>query len=389
MDPHSQNSLSALGFGCMRFPRGISGIDMDQTEKMIIQAVKDGVNYFDTAYVYGGSEAILGKILEKNQLRDKIYLATKLPMHKFSSIEEAEALFQTQLERLKTDHIDYYLMHNLSDMRTWKRCCAMGIENWIEEKKKSGAIKQVGFSSHGSNSEFTAILDAYPWEFCQIQYNYMNTQYQAGTDGLKKAAAKNIPVIVMEPLLGGKLATGLPKKASKLLSSADAKQSPAQFALRWLWNQPEVTVVLSGMSNEEQVKQNIHSAEFAETNSLSKQELALVDSIVAAFRETYKIPCTGCNYCMPCPNKVNIPGCFAAYNMSYAVGFISAMQQYLTSTAATNLKENFSARNCIKCGKCEKQCPQHIPISSALGTVAKRMEPPPIRALIRLVSKAF
>ena len=381
IDEKSKNKLSALGFGCMRFPRNLAQTDVKKTERLIMQAVEGGVNYFDCAYIYPGSEETLGTILEKNNARGKVYIATKLPLMKCKAYGDFDRLFFEQLKKLRTDHIDYYLMHNLSDTALWKELCGIGAEKWIAEKKASGQIAQAGFSFHGTQNEFTGLLDAYNWDFCQIQYNYVNINYQAGLSGLRKAADMGLPVIVMEPLLGGKLANGLPKKAKELFSSVNKDFSPAAWALRWLWNQKEVTVVLSGMNDDLQLGENIKTAETSLPDMFTKEEDDIFANVGEIFREFYKIPCTGCNYCMPCPKNVNIPGCFSAYNMSYAVGMISAIQQYATSTGGFSPQKDYSPGQCAKCGICEKKCPQHIQISKELEKVKKRMEPLLYKAL--------
>jgi len=390
-DLKSGNELSVLGFGCMRFPRGLNmKIDMDKTEKLILAAIERGVNYFDTAYVYGGSEPALGDILQKNGVRDKINLATKLPHQQCKSADDFDRIFTEQCRRLHTDHIDYYLIHNLSTIDCWNMLAGLGIEKWFADKKASGQIRQVGFSFHGPQNEFMALLEAYSWEFCQIQYNYMNENYQAGREGLKRAHEKGLPVIVMEPLLGGKLATGLPKKAAELFKNANSGLTPAGWAMRWIWDQPEVTVALSGMNGEEQLNDNIAAAETAAPNMLTEHEAAIYSQVVSIFRESYKVPCTGCNYCMPCPHNVNIPGCFAAYNTSYAIGVVAGLTLYATSTGSIHPGENFSGRSCVKCGQCEKKCPQHIPIMTSLEAVTKRMEPfwfKPALALFNKISR--
>lgn len=387
LDPRSGNQLSILGFGCMRFPRNLTQIDLNKTEKLILEAIDKGINYFDTAYIYGGSEEAFGTILQKNNIRDKIYIATKLPYFKCKKYEDFDTLFQTQLERLHTDYIDYYLIHNLCDLKNWQQLCDLGIERWIAEKKKLGAIKQIGFSFHGMYDEFLALLDAYDWDFCQIQYNYVNTHYQAGTAGLLKAAEKGIPVIVMEPLLGGKLANGLPPKAVNLFKSVDAELTPAAWALKWLWNQKEVTVLLSGMNDDAQLSENLHLANGSTPDMLTEKEMRIFDDVTEAFRSSYKIPCTGCNYCMPCPKQINIPACFSAYNMSYTVGFLSGLQQYVTSTGASHPSASHAPSTCIKCGKCEGHCPQHIQIRDSLQVVTKRMEPFWFKPAMKLVAK--
>ncbi|SHI02771.1 hypothetical protein SAMN02745823_02004 [Sporobacter termitidis DSM 10068] len=391
-DPKSGNALSILGFGCMRFPRNLSQIDMNKTEKLVLKAIENGVNYFDTAYIYGGSEEALGTIVHKNNVRDRIFIATKLPHAKCQRYEDFDALFKTQLERLRTDYIDYYLIHNLSDTKSWQRLRELGIEKWIADNKASGKIRQIGFSFHGMYDEFLSLLDAYDWDFCQIQYNYVNTHYQAGTAGLQKAAEKGIPVMIMEPLLGGKLANGLPQKAINQFKAANTALSPAAWAFRWLWDQREVFVVLSGMNDDAQLSENLELADRSVSGMLSDEEHRLFESVTEAFRASYKIPCTGCNYCMPCPQGINIPACFSAYNMSYTVGFLSGLQQYITSTGASNPNANHSPGHCIKCGKCEKHCPQHIQIRASLTAVTKRMEPfwfnPAMKLFVRVREKS-
>jgi len=303
----------------MRFPRNLTQIDINKVEQLIIKAVQEGINYFDTAFAYNGSEDALGQILTKNNLRDKVFLSTKLPLAKCRKYEDFDLLFKTQLDRLHTDYIDYYLMHNLGDTLSWKRLCDLGVEKWIKEKKESGQIRNIGFSFHGIYNEFINLLDTYDWDFCLIQYNYMNADYQAGTAGLKKAAEKGLSVFIMEPLLGGKLATRLPKKAVDIFNASNNTLSPAAWALRWLWNQKEVTVVLSGMNDISQLEDNIKTAKDAVPDMLTPEEEKAIESVVKVFNSTNKIPCTGCNYCIPCPHNVNIPACFTAYNMLYTV----------------------------------------------------------------------
>jgi len=394
-DPKSGNELSALGFGCMRFPRGITGqVDLDRTAALLQSAVERGVNYFDTAYIYGGSETAMGQIFQRVPgLREKMFLATKLPIFALKSAADFDRIFNIQLERLGTDYIDYYLIHSLTAMANWERLCAMGIEDWIARQKEAGRIRRIGFSFHGSRVEFERLLDSYPWEFAQIQYNYSDENYQAGRAGLQKAAAMGIPVIVMEPLLGGRLATGLPKKAAALLKNAAPKgsegavRSNAAWALRWLWDQPEVTVILSGMGSMAQLDDNIRTAETAAPGCLTPEERAIYPQVIKIFRESYKIPCTGCNYCMPCPKNVNIPGGFAAYNASYAVDLFTGFAQYTTGMNIAGGKDSSSARNCVNCGACEKKCPQHIAIPEQLRRVARRLEPAPMRWGVKINSK--
>ncbi|GMO46716.1 MAG: aldo/keto reductase [Treponemataceae bacterium] len=365
----------------MRFSRG-----MDETEKMILTAIEKGVNYFDTAYIYQNSEETLGTILAKNKKRQSVFIATKLPLVLCKNPADFDRFFNKELERLQTDYIDYYLMHNISDYEQWEEFNGWGIEQWIAGKKREGKIRQAGFSFHGSLGDFLKVLESRNWDFCQIQYNYSNENFQAGKQGLKAAASKGIPVIIMEPLLGGKLATGLPEEAVKVFAQTDPSVKPAAWGLRWLWNQDEATCVLSGMSTVAQMEENIHSAETF--RPLTVAETQAYNKVIALFSGAYKINCTGCNYCMPCPKSINIPGCFAAYNTSFAQNFITGMHQYATSTAVLS-KQPHSPRFCVECGKCESHCPQHLPIRRLLKQVAGRMESLPIRFLLSIVRRFF
>ena len=363
--------LSALGLGCMRFPNSKT-----ETESLILAAIEGGVNFFDTAYIYPNSEKTLGAILARHNKRKDVLIATKLPLLMCKGPEDFDKYFEEQLRRLQTDYIDYYFLHNIPDFAVWEKFRDWGIEAWAAEKKKAGQIGQLGFSYHGTGGDFLKVIDAYPWDFCMIQYNYYDPHYQAGEIGLKAAAAKGIPVFAMEPLLGGRLATGLPKQAVELFKQADPALTPADWALRWLWNQSEVTLVLSGMSSTQQVEQNI-----AATNAfkpLSDAELAIYDEVVELFRKSYKVNCTGCDYCLPCPQGINIPACLASYNASYAQGYYTGISLYFNSTAALT-KQPASPRLCNGCGKCVRQCPQNLDIPKALKKTAGRLEPLPLR----------
>lgn len=366
--------LSILGFGCMRLPSSLGRIDLEKSDQLILEAYEKGVNYFDTAYLYPGSEAALGEILQRHGLRKKVFIATKLPHMICKQYSDFDKYFDIQKQRLRTDYIDYYLIHNISEYKQWSQLCEQGIQEWIQNKKEKGEIRQIGFSFHGSKEDFALLLESYDWDFCQVQYNYINVNYQAGAEGVRNAAGKNIPVVVMEPLLGGKLATGLPPKAIDVFYKAHSTRTPVEWALRWLWNQPEVTLVLSGMGDMEQLKQNIGIAEECSLNCMSDEELRTIDDVVEVFNASFKVPCTGCNYCMPCPQGINIPAMFAAYNASYAMDRMTGINQYVTS-ASWLTDQPHGASTCIQCGKCEKHCPQHIPIRSSLASVKKRMEP--------------
>ena len=372
------NQLSALGFGCLRFPQRLGRIDLEETEREILFAIENGVNYFDTAYIYGGSEAALGEILDRNHVRDKVNIATKLPHYLIKSREGLDKLFDEELRRLKTDHVEYYLMHMLTDVAAWERLKGLGILEWIGQKKASGQIGQVGFSYHGNSDMFCRLVDAYDWDFCQIQYNYLDEHSQAGRRGLHHAAAKGIPVIIMEPLRGGKLVKSLPEKAKKLFAAYPVQRTPAQWGLRWLWDQKEVTVVLSGMNSHEMVAENIRTASETDVGSVTEQERQLYAKVVDAINETTKVGCTGCGYCMPCPKGVDIPGTFAAYNRYYGESKFSGLKEHLMTTGMRNTST--SASNCIGCGKCEKHCPQGIAIRQELKNAGKVLEGPIYRA---------
>ena len=302
------NELSALGFGCLRFPQKNGRIDMDATRAQIALAVEQGVNYFDTAYVYPGSEAALGEILESEGLREKVNIATKLPHYLIKSRSGLEKMFREELKRLRTDHVEYYLMHMLCDLDTWERLKKLGIEEWIAEKKKNGEIGQIGFSYHGGTEMFCRLVDAYDWDFCQIQYNYLDEHSQAGRRGLYHAHAKGLPVIIMEPLRGGKLVDLLPGEAKRAFADSGRGWTPAQWGLRWLWDQKEVTVVLSGMNAREMVLENLRTASEARVGDFGEGERAVIARAVAAINAGVKVGCTGCGYCQPGPKNVDIPG---------------------------------------------------------------------------------
>ena len=374
--------LSILGYGCLRFSKKHGQIDLKKTEKEILAAIKAGVNYFDTAYVYSGSEAALGTILERNHLRDRVYIATKLPHYLIKSRAGMERCFQEELKRLKTDHIDYYLMHMLTDLTTWKKLCAMGIDEWIQEKLANGQIRSIGFSYHGNTANFMELIDAYDWDFCQIQYNYMDEHSQAGRKGLHYASSKGIPVIIMEPLRGGRLVNLLPEPARQLFH--DAGCSPAGTAFRWLWNQPEVTVVLSGMNSIKMIEENVACASDAAAGCFTEKEEKLISRVKEEISKKIKVGCTGCGYCMPCPHHVDIPGVFRCYNEIYTDNPATARKEYLRCMAFR--KQPHSASNCVECGKCERHCPQEIPIRQELKNATAELETPAYKLFCKLIS---
>ena len=380
-----KNKISALGFGCMRLPGTAGVINKAEAEKQIMAAYQGGVNYFDTAYIYPGSESVLGEILEKNNIRREVNIATKLPHYLIKSVDGAEKLFCEELKRLRTDYIDYYLFHMLSDTRTWEKLKEMGIEEWIAQKKASGQIKQIGFSYHGNSETFCRLLDAYDWEFCLIQYNYMDENTQAGRKGLEYAASKGIPVFIMEPLRGGKLVNKLPREAMQIFADHPVQHTPAQWAFRWLFNQPRVTCVLSGMNSMEMVQDNIKTASETLPGDLTPADETMLKKVAQAINSKMKVGCTGCGYCMPCPAKVDIPGTFGAYNHCYTENKLRGLIEYTMCTALR--KESSAAGNCIGCGKCEKHCPQGIEIRKELKNARKELEIPLYRFVRRVIEK--
>ena len=378
------NPISQLGYGCMRFTRKGSGIDYEKAEKEVLLAIEKGVNYFDTAYIYPGNEECLGWILEKNHCRDKVNIATKLPQYLLRSAAAIDKTFREELSRLRTDHIDYYLMHMFTDYAEWVRLQNLGIEQWIARQKEEGRIRYIGFSYHGDTEMFLKILDAYDWDFCQIQYNYLDEHTQAGRTGLQAAAKKGIPVIIMEPLRGGKL-VNLPEQAKQVLASHGKGYTPAELGLRWLWNQPEVTCVLSGMNSEEMVNENIRIASDAEPGHLTEEDMEIVAQIRQIIRQREKVGCTGCRYCMPCPKGVDIPGNFHYYNLMYMEKKSSARKEFARNMGLR--KEPGFATQCVGCGLCEKHCPQHLPIRQKLKEADRDLRPLPYKIGIQVARK--
>lgn len=385
LDARSGDKLSVLGMGCMRLPRGMSGIDLQKTELIILEAFERGVNYFDTAYAYNGSEEALGQVVERYGLRERIHIASKLPHGRCKSINDVERLFNTSLERLRTDYLDYYLIHNIVTADQWTRLVELGIEEWIAQKKASGAIRRIGFSFHGGMAEFRSLLDAYDWDMVQIQYNYVNEHYQAGREGSELAASRGLPVIVMEPLLGGRLTSGLPKETMRAFAEVAPDRSPASWGLRWLFDQPQVTVVLSGMNSTEMLHENCDTADTTAPGSMSDEERAALSKAKTAFERNFRVPCTGCNYCMPCPQGISIPSLFAAYNESYSLGWRTGFFHYMLSVGVTSGEPRL-ATNCIECGACVKKCPQHIDIPERLKDVRHRLQPPGVKGALKLAT---
>lgn len=383
-DKHG-NLLSILGYGCMRFTKKGNSIDIDKAEQEILAAYRAGVNYYDTAYIYPGSEEALGEIFERNGIREKINIATKLPQYIIRSREGLDKYFGEELTRLRTTYIDYYLMHHLTDIAMWEKLKQVGILSWIADKKASGAIKNIGFSYHGNTENFLKILNDYDWDFCQIQYNYLDEVAQAGVKGLKAAAAKGIPVVIMEPLRGGKLVNMLPAGALEAMKKSGHDWNPAEWGLRWLYNQKEVTVVLSGMNSLEMVEENCRTASEAAAGHLTEADFETLEVVKSCIREKEKVGCTGCRYCMPCPKGVDIPGIFRCYNAMYTEGKSAGRFQFAQTVSLS--KEPPFATQCVGCGKCEQHCPQGIPIREKLKEADRELRPLPYRIGIGLARK--
>ncbi|TYQ15665.1 UNVERIFIED_CONTAM: hypothetical protein Cloal_2146 [Acetivibrio alkalicellulosi] len=367
--------VSILGYGCMRFPHKNRKIDMEKTESQIMTAINNGVNYFDTAYIYIGSEAALGKILEKNNVREKVLIATKVPPYMVNSRKDMEKILNAQLERLKTEYIDFYMVHSIQDTKSWEKAKSDGILKFLEEKKQEGVIRYIGFSYHGDKYDFKTIIDDYNWDFCQIQYNYIDENNQAGLEGLKYAHSKGIGVSVMGSLKGGSIVGKMPESIKKIWDKAEIKRSYVDWALRWIWNHSQVSVALSGLNDEDHIKENIRVANEAFPNSLTQDELKIYKEVKEEYLRLMKVPCTGCGYCIPCPVGVNIPFCFNYYNTLHLFKKKRAILSYLFFGGDALGGRNFLASNCIGCGRCEKVCPQNIKIIKELKDSVKVMEP--------------
>lgn len=357
--------VSVLGFGCMRLPTigGDEGvIDEKEATKMLQYAVEHGVNFVDTAYTYhrGNSELWLGKAL-KGGLREKVLLATKLPSWKVESRDDHDKFLNEQLERLQTEYLDFYLVHSLIK-DWWRKVKELGVLEFLDAAIRDGRIRFAAFSFHDDYPVFEEIVDAYDWSFCLVQHNYMDEEYQAGTKGVKYAAGKGLGVVVMEPLRGGKLAASTPADIQAIWDTAEVRRSPAEWALRWVWDKPEVSALLSGMSSMPQLEENVAIASRVEPNSLSAQELDLIARVREKMQERLEVPCTLCNYCVPCPNGVNIPKIFSLYNE--AVVYKDRMGPSYCYQNMLNAGEQ--ATSCIECEECEEACPQKIPIIDKL-----------------------
>lgn len=374
--PKTGDRLSILGFGYMRLPAksGGGGIDEERAIQQLRYAIDHGVNYVDTApaYHFGKSEKILSRALAEGY-RERVRIATKLPPWSVRSRADMDRILNTQLATLKTDHIDYYLLHSLTG-ESFSRLRDLGVLEFLDTAKRDGRIRNAGFSSHADLAVFRQIVDAYDWTFCQIQYNFLDEQSQAGTEGLRYAHARGLAVMIMEPLRGGNLGGRVPEEVRDIWDRVSVKRSPAQWALRWVWNHPEVTVVLSGMNDERHIDENLAAAEDAVPGSMTEEECATVQRAADAYRRLMRVGCTGCRYCMPCPAGVDIPGCFGLYNARYLFPHDgSAKFQYFGRHGGLMGGVSYAGL-CRQCGRCEQVCPQHLPIRSLLRDVSRELE---------------
>jgi predicted aldo/keto reductase-like oxidoreductase len=370
--PKTGENISLLGFGCMRLPvlDGVhEKIDEAESVKMIRHAIDNGVNYVDTAYMYhgGNSEIVLSKAL-KDGYREKVLVADKFPIVFAKKAEDVPRIFDEQLKRLDVDCIDMYLMHNIHE-GSWGAVKNLDLMTFFNEKQAQGLIKHKGFSYHGGTFDlFKEVIDAFPWDFCQIQLNYMDVKVQAGVEGLKYAFSKGVPVVIMEPLKGGKLTDILPESVRKYWDGVEIKRTPAERALRWVANFPEVLTILSGMSTFEQTEENIGVLSDADANMLSENELSVIAKVADEYNKLSPYSCTACRYCMPCPVGLDIPGLIEMRNESTMfecpekISF--AIQSFIRPLPST----------CEACKACEEKCPQHLPIADIMAESAEMFE---------------
>jgi predicted aldo/keto reductase-like oxidoreductase len=370
--PKTGDELSVLGYGAMRLPTKNGRTDEKRATKQIRYAIDQGVNYVDTALMYM-NEPLVGRILNDGY-REKVKLATKLPPLSVKRQEDLEKIFNIQLENFKTDYIDYYMLHGLN-RPSWDKMLSFKALKFLDELKREKKIINAGFSFHADIDLFKEIVDAYDWDFCLIQYNYLDEKNQAGTEGLEYAASKGMGIIIMEPFRGGNLTQNIPLEVMEIWDKASIKRTPAEWALRWILNHPEVTCVLSGMGKEEHIEENIRIANEALPHSLNEEELDIVSQVRDKYREIMKTGCTGCRYCMPCPAGVDIAHCFQCYDSAHIFGKkIENQVNYAMSLAVMNQDKPAYASKCIKCGKCEEKCPQEISIMETLDKVSDEME---------------
>ncbi len=390
---HSGDKVSVLGYGCMRLPEKGGRIDEERATRQLLSAIDQGVNYVDTAMPYhmGASEPFLGRALQGGY-REKVKLATKMPHWNVHTREDMDKFLSVQLDNLRTDHIDYYLIHNLQ-AGSWKKLKGFGVADFIQAAMQDGRIRNIGFSYQGGKQDFRAIVDDYAWQFCQLQINYLDSDAQAGLDGMRYAASKGMDVIAMEPLRGGALAREASPRIQAIWDEAPTRRTPAEWALRWVWNLPEVTLALSGMNEETHIDENLRIAADALPDSLTRQERDIVERAGAAYRQSLAVSCTGCRYCMPCPSGVQISACFEAYNDAFLGGpkgvgtprlrYIIGVGGWFTGNAPG------FASQCTACNRCLSLCPQHIAIPTHLKEAARKFEGPSTPLLVFAIKGFF
>ena len=385
--PGSDEKLSALGYGCMRLPskgKGLlNSIDTEKATEQIRHAIDNGVNYLDTAYPYhnGASESFLGEHILKDGYREKVNIATKLPCFIISKKDRIEEIFSKQLKKLQVEYIDYYLLHSLNGS-TWDKMVSLDIIEFMDRIKAEKRVRKMGFSFHGTYDAFIRIVDSYDWDFCQIQYNIIDENFQAGIRGINYAAEKGLGVIVMEPLKGGILAGNLPKEVKTIYNSSDNNWTPAEWGIRWVLNNPRVSMVLSGMNVDSHIDENLRVTSDALPDSMSEKEVAVISRVRDKYLELMEVGCTGCGYCMPCPAGIDIPGAFKDLNNYKMFGKAQAKLYHMAySGIMTEDGKPHWTKSCIDCGKCEKACPQGIEVRNEFKKVQKSLEGPGIRAV--------
>jgi predicted aldo/keto reductase-like oxidoreductase len=342
--PKTGEKLSILGYGCMRLPTRAGRIDKESALRQIRTAIDRGVNYLDTAYPYhlGASETFLGEHVLTDGYREKVNITTKLPPFMVRKPEDMERILNRQLEKLRVEQIDYYLLHGIEGT-TWKKLLGLGVIDFMDRIRSDGRVRNLGFSFHGTREDFFTIIDVYDWEFCQVQFNMLDENFQAGLEGINYAAERKIGVVVMEPLRGGQLVGKIPAEVESLWKQAPAQRSPAEWALRWIWNNPHVQVVLSGMNRDEHVEENIRAASESVPGCLTKQELAIIDQVKETYQDLLKIGCTGCRYCMPCPAGIDITYAFQCYNNYHMFGKLMAQMMYAQVVAINTDKPRWTS----------------------------------------------
>ena len=389
--PNSSEPLSVLGFGCMRLPTRVGGrnsslIDREAAVRQIRMAVDAGVNYLDTAYVYhmGAAEGFLGTHVLKDGYRERVNIATKLPCLTIRKKEAIRPTFEKQLQRLQVDTIDYYLLHSL-DGPLWERMLSFGVAAFMDSIRASGEVRKLGFSFHGRKDDFYRIVDGYDWDFAQVQFNMLDEHFQAGIEGIRYAHAKGMGIIVMEPLRGGSLVGRIPPGVQKIYDAAEVKRKPVDWALRWVLDLPEVTMVLSGMNADQHIRENVEIVSNALPGSMSDQEHEVVARVRDAYDHVLTVRCTGCAYCMPCPAGIDIPAAFKNLNDYHMFSkWESRLNHALYLGVRAPGDEPCWTTSCTDCGACEKKCPQEVPVRATFAQVRADLEGPLVRTIARL-----